>query len=118
MGLPFVLVLGMGCVAGLMRHRTQDEMYYLCNIIAIICFLLILILAPGWVRGIVVLGITGEQLLSRTRSDGFQYRDIDRTADAPLELDLASQLPPPSAVEPQLQYRGVIYNLNSHSTSD
>jgi hypothetical protein len=140
MGLPFALVIGTGCVAGVMRHRTQDEMHYLCNIIAIVCFVLILVLAPGWLRGIIVLGIIGEQFFSRVRADGFQDGDggctdqpkesFDIDAASPIipllaareehlqyrgvtfDLDIASPIPPPlTDPEEQLHYRGVTYRL-------
>lgn len=118
MGLPFALVIGTGCVASVLRHRTQDEMHYLCNIIAIVCIVLILVLAPGWLRVIIVLGIIGEQVFSRVRADGFQDGDGGST-DQPKEsfdLDAASPvLPSWAAREEQLQYRGVTFDLDPAS---
>jgi hypothetical protein len=106
MGLSFAFVLGTGCIAGLLRHRTQGEMCYLCNSIAIVCLLLALVLAPFWVRVAILAALLGERVFTTIRSSANlnHQHDALMAPDAELANELLNQ-----EAELQLQYRGVSY---------
>jgi hypothetical protein len=112
MGLSFAFVLGTGCIAGLLRHRTQGEMCYLCNSIAIVCLLFALILAPFWIRVVILAALLGERVFKATRNAPMNdQRDAQTVADAGQMNELLSQETDTQTIsEPQLQYRGVSYS--------
>jgi hypothetical protein len=86
-------------------------MCYLCNGIALVCVLSALILAPFWIRVVILVFILGEQLL-KTHSPLaiVQQRHVDVVPpldqpDASLQVDSTAS----PVVEPQCRYRGVSY---------
>jgi hypothetical protein len=112
MGISFVFVLGTGCVAGLLRHRTQGEMCYLCNAIALVCVVLALILAPFWIRVAILALILGEQLLrvSQNSLTVEQHYFVEEPSVQPQDRPLQDTSAIEDTVqEPQFRYRGVSY---------
>lgn len=111
MGLSFAFVVGTGCIAGLLRHRTQGEMCYLCNGIALVCLMLALILAPFWIRVAILVAIVGERVFSASRTplifDPF-YADSSLVEQSAVGFEKLSDLSD-IASAPDLQYRGVSY---------